>query len=313
MQPLRPNLGDAKQILISPDGMLNLLPFGVLRDEQGRYLVQQKELTYLTSGRDLLRAAVTTPSRQAPIVLADPDFGPLVGSAIASTSENRRSADISRGPMNFNPLPGTAAEAQALKVALRLKDDQVLTRGQATEAALKQVKGPRILHLATHGFFLADQPADLDTLSARLPGHDRLQAPKGENPLLRSGLALAGANQLRSGNDDGILTALEVAGLDLAGTELAVLSACDTGLGQVNNGEGVYGLRRALVLAGVRTQVASLWKVDDAATKDLMIDYYTRLSAGAGRSQALREAQLAMLKDPNRAAPLLLGRLRGDR
>ena len=147
----------------------NLLPFGVLRDEQGRYLVQEKELTYLTSGRDLLRAAVTTPSRQVPIVLADPDFGPLVASTIASTSENRRSADSSRGPMIFKPLPGTAAEAQALKAALRLKDDQVLTRDQATEAALKQVKGPRILHLATHGFFLADQPADLDALSTRLP------------------------------------------------------------------------------------------------------------------------------------------------
>ena len=130
-----------------------------------------------------------------------------------------------------------------------------------------------------------------------------MQAPKGENPLLRSGLALAGANRLRSGQDDGVLTALEVAGLDLAGTELAVLSACETGVGAVQNGEGVYGLRRALVLAGVRTQIASLWKVDDAATKDLMIDYYRRLQAGAGRSQALREAQLAMLKSPTRAHP----------
>jgi CHAT domain-containing protein len=100
-----------------------------------------------------------------------------------------------------------------------------------------------------------------------------------------------------------VLTALEVAGLDLAGTELAVLSACETGVGAVQNGEGVYGLRRALVLAGVRTQIASLWKVDDAATRDLMIDYYRRLQAGAGRSQALREAQLTMLKDPARAHP----------
>ncbi len=130
-----------------------------------------------------------------------------------------------------------------------------------------------------------------------------MQAPKGENPLLRSGLALAGANRLRSGRDDGVLTALEVAGLDLAGTELAVLSACETGVGAVQNGEGVYGLRRALVLAGVRTQIASLWKVNDAATKDLMIDYYRRLQAGTGRSQALREAQFTMLKDPARAHP----------
>jgi tetratricopeptide (TPR) repeat protein len=303
MQPLRPHLGDAEHILLSPDGMLNLLPFGVLRDEQGRYLVREKQLTYLTSGRDLLRLASAKPSRQAPIILADPDFGPVSGTTLAAVSEPRRSTELSRGALSFNQLPGTAAEAKALKAALELKDEQVLTRAQATEAALKQVKGPRILHLATHGFFLADQPADLDAVSHGHSTDDRLLAPKGQNPMLRSGLALAGANQLRSGNDDGILTALEVVGLDLAGTELVVLSACETGIGEIDNGEGVFGLRRALVLAGVRTQVASLWKVDDDATKDLMIDYYKRLSNGEGRSQALREAQLAMLKDPKRADP----------
>jgi CHAT domain-containing protein len=140
-----------------------------------------------------------------------------------------------------------------------------------------------------------------DQTALRPLADDRTQAPTGENPLLRSGLALAGANQLHSGQDDGILTALEAAGLDLAGTELAVLSACETGIGQVQNGEGVYGLRRALVLAGVQTQVTGLWKVDDAATRDLMVDYYGRLSAGAGRSAALRAAQLAMLT--NRSHP----------
>jgi CHAT domain-containing protein len=261
------------------------------------------QLTYLTSGRDLLRTSSTSPSRQAPIVMADPDFGLLDKMAAAPASENRRSTDRAAGAMEFNPLPGTAAEAQALKALLKLKDKQVLTKGKATEAALKQVKGPRLLHIATHGFFLEDQPLDLESQAGNLQGQDRLQAPKGENPLLRSGLALAGANRLRSGRDDGVLTALEVAGLDLAGTELAVLSACETGVGAVQNGEGVYGLRRALVLAGVRTQIASLWKVNDAATRDLMINYYRRLQAGAGRSQALREAQLTMLRDPARAHP----------
>jgi CHAT domain-containing protein len=209
--------------------------------------------------------------------------------------------------MTFNPLPGTAAEAQSVKLALGLNDGQVLTRRIATEGALKQVKGPRIVHLATHGFFLPDEtarPAEPLGLVTLEPG----QQPQGwvfsgENPLLRAGLALAGANQLRSGNDDGILTAMEAAGLDLLGTELIVLSACETGLGDVNNGEGVYGLRRALVLAGARTQVTSLWKVDDGATTELMSEYYTQLSAGTGRAQALREAQLAMLKNSNRAHP----------
>jgi len=303
MQPLLPHLGDARQILLSPDGMLNLLPFGVLADEQERYLAERLQLTYLTSGRDLLRASSTATSRQAPMVIADPDFGLLDKTAAAPASENRRSTDRAAGAMKFDPLPGTAAEAQALKAILKLKDEQVLMKSKATEAALKQVTGPRIQHIATHGFFLEDQPLDLDSQAGHLQGQDRLHAPKGENPLLRSGLALAGANRLRSGRDDGVLTALEVAGLDLTGTELAVLSACETGVGAVQNGEGVYGLRRALVLAGVRTQIASLWKVDDATTKDLMIDYYRRLQTGAERSQALREAQLAMLKNPARAHP----------
>jgi CHAT domain-containing protein len=126
----------------------------------------------------------------------------------------------------------------------------------------------------------------------------------GENPLLRSGIALAGANERHSGaNEDGILTALEVAQLDLHGTELVVLSACDSGIGDVQNGEGVYGLRRALVLAGAQTQVTSLWKVSDEATRTLMVDFYQRLLKGEGRSAALRHAQLAMLANPELAHP----------
>jgi CHAT domain-containing protein len=120
----------------------------------------------------------------------------------------------------------------------------------------------------------------------------------GENPLLRSGIALAGANQRRSGtSDDGILTALEAAQLDLSGTELVVLSACESGIGEVQNGEGVYGLRRALSLAGAQTQITSLWKVSDEVTRTLVVDYYKRLLRGSGRSAALRDAQRAMLAD----------------
>ena len=129
-----------------------------------------------------------------------------------------------------------------------------------------------------------------------------------ENPLLRSGLALAGANLSKNGeSDDGIPTAQEAAGLDLWGTKLVVLSACDTGVGEVKNGEGVYGLRRALVLAGSETQVMSLWPVSDKGTRDLMIEYYRRLLRGEERSVALRQVQLRMLasqvggeKGPNR-------------
>jgi CHAT domain-containing protein len=118
-----------------------------------------------------------------------------------------------------------------------------------------------------------------------------------KDPLLRSGLALAGANQDGNGDDDGVLTALEAAYLDLSGTELVVLSACDTGVGELKNGEGVQGLRRALVLAGSESQVMSLWPVSDAAAKDLMIPYYKALQQGEGRSEALRQVQLRILRE----------------
>jgi CHAT domain-containing protein len=117
-----------------------------------------------------------------------------------------------------------------------------------------------------------------------------------EESLLRSGLALSGANRNKNGDDDGVLTALEVAGLDLSGTRLVVLSACDTGVGEVKNGEGVQGLRRALVLAGSESQVMSLWPVTDEGAKELMIDYYKALQRGEGRSEGLRQVQLRMLR-----------------
>ncbi|MDH3212245.1 MAG: CHAT domain-containing protein, partial [Myxococcales bacterium] len=124
-----------------------------------------------------------------------------------------------------------------------------------------------------------------------------------ENPLLRSGLAFAGANRLQGGGEDGILTALEMAGLDLWGTKLVVLSACETGLGDVAVGEGVYGLRRALVIAGAESQLASLWKVDDMATQEMMTAYYRRLARGEGRGEALRQTQLELLQSSRWSHP----------
>ena len=170
----------------------------------------------------------------------------------------------------------------------------MLTGRNATEGALKQVVGPRLLHLATHGFFLTDEP--------RKPG-DKIMAI-GENPLLRSGLILAGAKNFRGGGDeDGVLTALEAAGLNLWGTQLVMLSACDTGVGDVRSGEGVYGLRRAFVLAGTESQVMTLWKVDDQSTSEITTEYYRRLLAGEGRSEALRNVQLDFLGRKTRQHP----------
>src|SRR5262249_18006492 len=247
MQPVRALLGDTRRALISPDGSLNLVPFAALVDERSNYLVTRYEFSYLTSGRDLLRLQAHVPSRQGPVVVANPLFD-LGNSAIANNQiadqsiENRRSIDFTK--LSFDPLPGTAVEAKALGAIL--PEAKILTGAQATEAAIKQVRGPIILHVATHGFFLADRRLAAPDrsglgLEEGAAGLKQTQDALTENPLLRAGLILAGANQSQSGpGEDGVLTALEAAELDLWGTKLVVLSACDTGLGEVKNGDHAY-------------------------------------------------------------------------
>ncbi len=317
MQPVRKLLGQTKTVLISPDGALNLVPFGALVDEKNRFLIEQYSFTYLTSGRDLLRMQTRAESRQAAILIANPNFGPRLKAdlnrglkikegTVESPQKTKTAIDFSQ--VYFSPLPGTAEEAQALSAIL--PGATILMNQQATEAAVKQVNGPTILHIATHGFFLEDaviRPIEIANRGLFITRKDVSESfmseMRIENPLLRSGLAMAGANLQKSGDDDGILTAMEAAGLDLWGTKLVVLSACDTGVGEVKNGEGVYGLRRALVLAGSETQVMSLWPVSDEGTGDLMVGYYKGLMAGQGRREALRRVQLRMLASENRSHP----------
>ncbi|MBV9924627.1 MAG: CHAT domain-containing protein [Acidobacteria bacterium] len=317
MHPVRRLLGETRHVFLSPDGVLNLVPFGALLDENGRFLVEDYSITYLTSGRDLLRLQAVAESRGEPVVIADPSFdGAAAGGGPTRPEQdapNRRAAGMAGA--SFPALPGTKGEANALGALL--PNVRVLTGAQATESALKSLHAPAVLHVATHGFFLPGEggagAGDFGELETRGLAVTRHKA-EGENPLLRSGLALAGANRRQGGaGEDGILTAFEAAGLDLWGTKLVVLSACETGVGDVRKGDGVYGLRRALVLAGAQSQVMSLWQVDDAATRDLMVAYYRRLQAGEGRTEALRAVQLEMLKGasappgtgkrPNRSHP----------
>lgn len=299
MRPVRKLLGSAQHVFLSPDGALHLIPFAALRDENERHLLERFQFTYLTSGRDLLALQNKRAARQGPTLFADVDFGPMRGSAAVPTSlAQARRIRVPRSfaavAGQFEALPGTAEEARGIQALF--PDARVLTQRDASESALKQLSGPRILHLATHGFYLEDAPAAAARDAA--DAHPLLQAG-----LMRSGLLLADANTFASADDDGVLTALEAAGLDLLGTKLVVLSACETGIGEVHHGEGVYGLRRAFAIAGAETLLTSLWKVDDDATRDLMIDYYRRLRDGAGRSAALREAQLKLLADRGRSHP----------
>jgi CHAT domain-containing protein len=294
VQPIRQLLGNTKTILLSPDAALNLIPFEALVDENNQYLVENYHITYLTSGRDLLRIKDKFASQQPPIIMADPSYG-KEGEKVAINPNETRSIDLSE--FTFLPLPGTEEEAKAIKNLL--PQAIILTRSQATENALKQAKKPNILHIATHGFFLESPKINNNIKEgARLAPLEVYG-----NPLLRSGLVLAGVKIGQSAGDDGVLTALETTALNLVGTKLVVLSACDTGVGDITIGEGVYGLRRALVIAGSESQLISLWKVSDNATKDLMVDYYEGLKKGEGRSEALRQIQLEMLKSENQNHP----------
>ncbi|WP_170319967.1 CHAT domain-containing tetratricopeptide repeat protein [Polyangium spumosum] len=282
LQPIRRLLGPTRRILLSPDGLLNLVPFGALVDEEGRYLVERYQFNYLASGRDLLRLAKQAAWRQGPVVVAAPDYG--------------KSTDAA-GETGFQPLHFAEREGRAL--ARKIPGATLLAGTTATKTAITRLAGPKLLHIATHGFFLPPPPDDVDA-AVRGTTH-----PKSfiDNPLLRSGIALACANRRHGDQNDGILTALEVSQLDLMGTKLVVLSACETGVGTISSGDGVYGLRRALVMAGAETQVMSLWRVDDAATCELMEAYYEKLLAGVGRVEALRQSQIEMLERPDRAHP----------
>jgi len=307
-QPVRPLLGDSKQLLVSPDGQLNLIPFAALIDERGHYLIERYSFTYLTSGRDLLRLQVRRQSKSPEVGVADPAFGApaLVASNNSAGAKDGSIPQVDYSQIFFGPLPGVTDEVRGLRSLL--PQARFLTREQATKAALQKLSGPRILHIATHGFFLQDgqsAKSDIPAVSPQTKEGTRLAkvVSRVENPLLRSGLALAGANQSSLGNTDGILTALEAAGLDLWGTKLVVLSACDTGIGEIKNGDGVYGLRRAFVLAGAESQVMSMWDVSDHSTRDLIIGYYQLLIQGAGRGEALRQVQLRMLKDKTLSHP----------
>jgi CHAT domain-containing protein/tetratricopeptide (TPR) repeat protein len=313
---LRETPGDTRSVLIAPDGLLNLVPFAALVDEQDRYLIERYAIGYLTSGRDLLRTPMPQPYGNEPVIVANPAFGKTASLEVPTIpiTEKSRRSHSRRGKTEpsqilFQLLPGTAREATAIKTLL--PGARMLLWEQATEAAIKQVRGPSILHIATHGFFLSDRKDSSAETRGATDGDSLGEADRRlgrwvaqvKDPLLRSGLALAGANQGHSGDDDGVLTALEVAGLDLWGTKLVVLSACDTGVGEVKNGDGVYGLRRALVLAGSESQVMTLWPVSDKAARELMVAYYNGLQQGRGRGEGLRQVQLEMLKQVKRQHP----------
>ncbi len=322
-QPLLPLLGTTRHLFLAPDGQLALVPFAALHDDQ-HFLVDSFDFTYLPSGKSLLPRPQESAPPDAVVVLADPDFSAPLPAAPALAERSRAykrffstlSEDLAQRAWAPTPLPGTRQEAEAIQRLL--PQAQLFLGPEATKQRLLQLPAPGILHLATHGFFLEDAP---QVPASRAVGHfgalgENTQAPSPPDPLLRSGLVLAGASApgpSGSGSapptaESALVTALELAGLDLWGTQLVVLSACDTGRGDVKLGQGVYGLRRAFLVAGAETVVMSLWKVNDETTRELMEAYYRQLLAGQGRAAGLREAMRELRRSqphPHYWAPFL--------
>jgi CHAT domain-containing protein/multidrug resistance efflux pump len=302
-RPLAPHLNPTQRLFLAPDGQLSLVPFAALHDGK-RFLLDAWDFTYLTSGKDLLREPVDARPTQSVVVLADPDFNSAsaAGASQAARTRTEGSPSLQRfystlrselSNRSWVSLKGTRQEAEAIQRLL--PQARLLMGPKATKMALLNLEPPIVLHVATHGFFLEDvsSPAGVRAVkNGGLVGSDTPQAMP--NPLLRSGLVLAGARAeaqpSASARQDSLVTALELAGMNLWGTQLVVLSACDTGRGDVKLGQGVYGLRRALMVAGAETVVTSLWTVNDETTAELMEGYYRRLLAGQGRAAALREA-----------------------
>lgn len=302
--PLLPALGGRRRLVIAPDGALGLFPFEVLPVGGGRRLIDDYVISYISVGREALRLAAPTQRRPLrSLVVADPDFDLTAVPRAQVTDEfepaRHPSRELARG-LHFSRLEATRAEGK--KVA-ELLGQELWLEDQALEGRLKawmrENGSPLVLHLATHGFFLEDREPQGASSTLRMA--EVTGGPLPESPLLRSGLALAGANTGQEGGalpadaEDGLLLAEDIAGLDFLDTELVVLSACNTGMGQVQIGEGVLGLRRAFAAAGARTLIMSLWRVPDVETQELMEDFYGRLLAGRQpRVEALREAQLAL-------------------
>ncbi len=321
-------------VIIAPDGPLAVVPFRLLTEEDGRrYLIETYQMVTIPSGRDLLHLGGGTGMESAEepgalLLVGNPDYGAKI-IAVSGQADGRRSAPRAGCGLEmateFAQLPGTAIEVAAIagQAAATLKRSTILRAEgeQATEPWLvRQLSGQRFVHLATHGYFAGEacqSKGGIDTRGVQVSGGQASKESDGfadTNPLLLSGIAMAGANrraQASSGAEDGILTALEVTNLDLRGTELVTLSACETGLGVQNAGQELMGLRWAFRMAGARTLLSSLWQVPDEPTVQLMKKFYSHLwrsgkaSQPLGKAAALRRAQLELIKE-NRA------RYRGD-
>jgi CHAT domain-containing protein len=317
--PLEPHLRDAATVFVVPDSTLNLVSFASLPAGRKSYLIDNGPIIhYLSAERDLVTNPTAPTSNRGLLAVGGAAFDDptlFTGTRTRTSGTTGASAKLAAaktrsgcGDLQSLQFESLAETSDEVRDVARLWTDppvEVLQNRNASERAFKEAApGHRVLHLATHGFFLG---AKCESASAATRGIGGLSGlPKGQanlgttdNPLLLSGLALAGANRRAAAgpnDEDGILTAEEVAGLNLDGVEWAVLSACRTGLGEVKIGEGVFGLRRAFQIAGVHTVIMSLWSVEDQAAREWMRALYEgRLQQNLSTAEAVQRASLTVL------------------
>lgn len=283
-QPIQERLGKVKKVYVSPDGVYHQLNLNTLFDPVRRkFLIEALDIRQVTNSSEILSANTLTAKPAAgsrAMLYGRPAYHIPTATATADgpQTDNYDLRDLRDLRGDLSDLAGTQTEILLIDSLLSMSkwQSQKHLQADATEEQVKSVQNPYILHIATHGFFIPDQ--------ARY------------NPMLNSGILMAGVtNYFRAAQkpatEDGVLTAFEAQDLHLDQTELVVLSACETGLGEVQNGEGVYGLQRALKVAGARTVMMSLWKVDDEATQKLMTRFYAEMVRTGRKREAFRRAQ----------------------
>jgi len=309
-------------VIICPDGDLNFVSFATLLMPDHRFLGERYALGYVASGRDLVQTSVQTSNRLVQIY-ADPDYfmeaGTNVPDKLSNTSllATRSVAAQDLQSVYFKPLSGTAREGESL-AGLTAKwgwTTELNAGTNATKARLETVASPYILHLATHGFFLPETKVPhVEAAGMKTGAPGRPQTVFLKDPMERSGLALAAAQvtinawkrgEVPPADNDGIVTAEDVGGLQLAGTWLVTLSACDSGSGQSLSGEGVMGLRRGFIQAGAQNLLMTLWNVPDRETADFMVDFYTAAHGSGNAPAALAAVQRDWLKQVRQEAGLV--------
>ena len=262
----------------------------------GKYILETTKIKLVNNTRELLNPVKPSSNNLRAALFGRPDFNHVQNETPAA-SVNRSPSDLESLIMNgIADLPGTEEEVNKINSLLRDQkwESTIYLGDKTTEKAIKQQKDLRVLHIATHGFFIP-----IETGKDPIMLSPDLRQP-GKNPLLRSGLILSGAQRSlqsdpsKRNGEDGILTAYEVMNLNLDATELVILSACETGAGEIKNGEGIFGLQRAFLLAGANNLVMSLWKVDDEATQELMVEFYRQWIVANDKYEAFHKTMLVM-------------------